>query len=60
MSKVFFDITVSLDGFSAGENRGPQNPLGDRMFGTFMTSIMESFSSPMATHTHYAVNNRVQ
>lgn len=29
MSKVFFDIGVSLDGFMAGENSGPQNPLGD-------------------------------
>ena len=30
MSKVFFDIGLSLDGFVAGENRGPKNPLGDR------------------------------
>jgi len=30
MSKVFFDNAISLDGFFAGENRGPQNPLGDR------------------------------
>ncbi len=29
MSKVFFDIGVSLDGFIAGPNRGPRNPLGD-------------------------------
>jgi dihydrofolate reductase len=29
MSKVFFDAGISLDGFMAGENRGPQNPLGD-------------------------------
>jgi dihydrofolate reductase len=29
MSKVFFDIGMSLDGFIAGENRGPKNPLGD-------------------------------
>lgn len=29
MSKTFFDIGISLDGFLAGENRGPQNPLGD-------------------------------
>jgi dihydrofolate reductase len=30
MTKVFFDTAVSLDGFMAGENRGPANPLGDR------------------------------
>jgi dihydrofolate reductase len=29
MSKVFFDVAMSLDGFIAGENSGPQNPLGD-------------------------------
>src|SRR5688572_21407690 len=30
MSKIFFDIGLSLDGFLAGDNRGPDNPLGDR------------------------------
>jgi len=29
MSKIFFDSGVSLYGFSAGENRGPKNPIGD-------------------------------
>ena len=29
MSKIFFDSGVSLDGFIAGENRGPKNPIGD-------------------------------
>lgn len=29
MSKVFFDVGVSLDGYIAGPNRGPHNPLGD-------------------------------
>lgn len=29
MSRVFVDIGVSLDGFVAGANRGPGNPLGD-------------------------------
>lgn len=29
MSKVFFEITISLDGYMAGENRSPQNPIGD-------------------------------
>jgi dihydrofolate reductase len=30
MSKLIFDIAISLDGFMAGENRSPQNPIGDR------------------------------
>lgn len=29
MSKVFFDVGISLDGFIAGPNGGPANPLGD-------------------------------
>jgi dihydrofolate reductase len=29
MSKVFFSIGLSLDGFMAGTNRGPENPLGE-------------------------------
>jgi dihydrofolate reductase len=29
MSKVFFSVGMSLDGFIAGPNRGPKNPLGD-------------------------------
>jgi len=30
VSKVFFDVAVSLAGYIAGPNRGPRNPLGDR------------------------------
>ena len=30
MSKIFVDVGVSLDGYVAGPNRGPKNPLGDR------------------------------
>lgn len=29
MSKVFVHLGMSLDGFVAGPNRGPKNPLGD-------------------------------
>lgn len=29
MSLIFFDAGISLDGYLAGENRGPENPLGD-------------------------------
>ena len=29
MTKVFFDVAMSLDGYIAGPNRGPRNPLGD-------------------------------
>lgn len=28
MSHIIFDSAISLDGFFAGENRGPQNPMG--------------------------------
>jgi len=30
MSKVFLSLGMSLDGFIAGPNRGPTNPLGDQ------------------------------
>lgn len=29
MTAVFVDLGMSLDGFIAGPNRSPQNPLGD-------------------------------
>jgi dihydrofolate reductase len=29
MGRVIFDITASLDGFVAGPNDGPENPMGD-------------------------------
>ena len=29
MSKIIFDNAISLDGYSAGDNRGPHNPIGD-------------------------------
>lgn len=29
MSKVFFHAGISLDGYIAGDNRGPKNPIGD-------------------------------
>lgn len=29
MAKIFFDTGISLDGFMAGDNRGPHNPIGD-------------------------------
>ncbi|MGZ4090861.1 MAG: dihydrofolate reductase family protein [Bacteroidia bacterium] len=28
MSKIIFDAAISLDGFFAGDNRGPENPMG--------------------------------
>ncbi len=28
MSKIIFDSGISLDGYFAGDNRGPQNPMG--------------------------------
>lgn len=35
MSKVSFNMTMSLDGYVAGPNDGPQNPLGDGGEGLF-------------------------
>ncbi|MCF2498938.1 dihydrofolate reductase family protein [Dyadobacter chenhuakuii] len=29
MSKIIFDSGISLDGYFAGDNRSPQNPMGD-------------------------------
>ena len=29
MSKIIFDSAISLDGYFAGDNRGPHNPIGD-------------------------------
>lgn len=29
MGKVFFDIGITIEGYIAGPNRGPENPLGD-------------------------------
>ena len=29
MSKIIFDIAISLDEYMAGDNRSPQNPIGD-------------------------------
>ncbi len=29
MPTIFFDCSISLDGYLAGDNRGPHNPLGD-------------------------------
>ena len=34
MSKVILDITMSLDGFIAGPNDGPESPLGEVVSGS--------------------------
>ncbi len=38
MSKTFFDIAISLDGYLAGTNASPDNPLGDH--GTLLHNWM--------------------
>ncbi len=41
MGKVIFDITASLDGFVAGPNDGPEQPMGEggmRLFDWYFTS----------------------
>lgn len=50
MGKVIFDITASLDGFVAGPNDGPENPMGDggmRLFDWYF-SDSETSRSPEA------------
>ena len=50
MGKVIFDITASLDGFVAGPNDGPENPMGDggmRLFDWYF-SESETSRSPEA------------
>jgi dihydrofolate reductase len=48
MGKVIFDITASLDGFVAGPNESPENPMGDggmRLFDWYF-SDSETSRSP--------------
>ncbi len=48
MGKVIFDITASLDGFVAGPNDSPENPMGDggmRLFDWYF-SDSETSRSP--------------
>jgi hypothetical protein len=45
MNKVFFDVGITLDGFIAGPNGGPKNPLGDG--GLAIHDWMFSQSSPV-------------
>ncbi len=65
MSKVFFDVGVSLDGYLGGLNLGPGNPLG---FGGSGIRLLEHIdparltleqvgasSSPLVTHIDYHV-----
>jgi dihydrofolate reductase len=50
MGKVIFDITASLDGFVAGPNDSPENPMGDggmRLFDWYF-SESETSRSPEA------------
>ena len=44
MSKVIVELSISLDGFAAGPNDGPDNPLGDggqRLFDWYQTGDTE-------------------
>lgn len=50
MGKVIFDITASLDGFVAGPNDGPENPMGDggmRLFDWYFAN-QETSQAPEA------------
>jgi len=69
MNKVFFSLGTSLDGFIAGPNRGPSNPLGDRGVSIhdglrlfdgvdrrrISVDIVEALHSPTVTHLRHAV-----
>jgi len=53
MGKVILDITMSLDGFIAGPNDGPERPLGDggeRLFAWYFSGDTE-FRMPSGTMT---------
>jgi dihydrofolate reductase len=53
MSKVILDITMSLDGFIAGPNDGPERPLGDggeRLFAWYYSGDTD-FEMPSGTMT---------
>ena len=53
MGKVILDITMSLDGFIAGPNDGPERPLGDggeRLFAWYFSGDIE-YRMPSATMT---------
>lgn len=52
MGKVFFDIGISLDGYVAGDNRGPKNPLGDNGL-----SIHQWMFRQKAFWRHLGMNN---
>jgi len=53
MGKVILDITMSLDGFIAGPNDGPESPLGDggeRLFAWYFSGDTE-YRMPSGTMT---------
>jgi dihydrofolate reductase len=53
LGKVILDITMSLDGFIAGPNDGPERPLGDggeRLFAWYFSGDIE-YRMPSATMT---------
>jgi hypothetical protein len=51
VSKIFSDLGMSLDGYVAGPNAGPENPLGDGG-GRVHQWLVES---PFVTHLWYRV-----
>jgi len=63
MGKVLAGLTVSLDGYTAGPNDGPGNPLGDgggvRLFGELeqpvALELRRLVESDGVTHLRYCV-----
>ena len=53
MTKVIFDISVSLDGFMTAANRQPEEPMGDG--GQRLHEWALADQHPEATHLRYRV-----
>jgi hypothetical protein len=60
MSMVFASLGMSLDGFVAGPNAGPDNPLGDgggRIHAWLKLEPTRVVESPAVTHVRYRITS---
>jgi hypothetical protein len=62
MSKVIFDISMSLDGFMTAANRRPEEPIGDGglrlvewAIGQIQLEPIDVIDTPAATHLRFRV-----
>ena len=56
MTRVFFDVGLSLDGYLAGANRRPGNPLGLHL----LAEPTGASHSAQATHLHFRMRAKPQ